>query len=191
LYSSVRYLTVGRYVIVIIEAIAVFGISSLWRVVSFKHTHLVERVGLLTLIVMGEGIIGMTKSVTYVAKYAVYTSGATIGVVVAAVSLIYLLWVLYFDQIEHDRFGTIRQQIWALLHYPLHVAIVLTVEGSTQFITWWIAVENLKLLDNNLMIDLALHANGRQRRHRDLDLLRFRLQEGIHSQLQLQPYTNL
>lgn len=37
---------------------------------------------------MGEGIIGMTKSVTYVAKYAVYTSSATVGVVVAAVSLI-------------------------------------------------------------------------------------------------------
>jgi low temperature requirement protein LtrA len=71
-----------------IEAIAVVAVSSLWRVLSFKHTHLVERVGLLTLIIMGEGIIGMTKSVTYVAKYAAYTSSATIGVVVAAVSLI-------------------------------------------------------------------------------------------------------
>ncbi len=37
---------------------------------------------------MGEGIIGMTKSVTYVARYSVYTSSATIGVVVAAVCMI-------------------------------------------------------------------------------------------------------
>lgn len=54
-----------------------------------------------------------------------------------------LLWVLYFDQIEHDRFGTIRQQIWTILHYPLHIAILLTVEVSNQFITFWIARENI------------------------------------------------
>jgi hypothetical protein len=97
---------------------------------------------------MGECIIGMTKSVTYVARYSAYTTSATIGVVVAAFSLIvcstpgnlhlfsslklfvqYILWVLYFDQIGYDRFGSIRQQIWAMLHYPLHIAIVLTVEG--------------------------------------------------------------
>lgn len=74
--------------VIIVEAIAVVAISSLWRVVSVKHTHLVGRVGLLTLIVMGEGIIGMTKAVTYVARYSAFTSSATIGVVVAAVSLI-------------------------------------------------------------------------------------------------------
>jgi hypothetical protein len=68
--------------------------------------------------------------------------------------------VLYFDQIEHDRFGTIRQQIWALLHYPLHVAIVLTVEGSTQFITWWIAVENLNYLEANIRYDTENNMNN-------------------------------
>jgi hypothetical protein len=62
--------------------------------------------------------------------------------------------------VEHDRFGTIRQQIWTLLHYPLHLAIVLTVEGSTQFITWWIAVENLKTLENNLALDLTYNRDN-------------------------------
>lgn len=51
-------------------------------------------------------------------------------------SLQYFIWVLYFDQIEHDRFGTIRQQIWAILHFPLHVAILLTVEGGSALILW-------------------------------------------------------
>jgi len=77
-----------RYIVVMLEAVAIFAISCFWRVVSFKHTHLVERVGLLTLIVMGEGIIGMSKAVTYIAKCSVHTSSETIGVVVAAVSLI-------------------------------------------------------------------------------------------------------
>lgn len=38
------------YGIAVAEAAAVITISSIWRVVSFKRTHLVERVGLLSLI---------------------------------------------------------------------------------------------------------------------------------------------
>jgi hypothetical protein len=58
--------------------------------------------------------------------------------------------VLYFDQIEHDRFGTIRQQIWALLHYPLHVAILLTAEGSTLLIVWNEIAQDIDWMNNNL-----------------------------------------
>lgn len=54
--------------------------------------------------------------------------------------------MLYFDQIEHERFGTIRQQIWALLHFPLHVAILLCVEGNTSLIVWNSAVQGLKFV---------------------------------------------
>ena len=52
---------IAYYVVVCVEALAVITISCCWRVVSFKHAHLVERIGLLTLIIMGEGIIGMSK----------------------------------------------------------------------------------------------------------------------------------
>lgn len=53
------------YIILGIEITAVIIVSATWRVLSFRHTHLVERVGLLTLIVMGEGILGLLKSVAY------------------------------------------------------------------------------------------------------------------------------
>jgi hypothetical protein len=43
--------------------------------------------------------------------------------------------MLYFDQIE-DRFGRIGQQIWTIFHFPLHLAMLLTVDGSTKLITW-------------------------------------------------------
>jgi hypothetical protein len=131
-----------RYVLACVEALAVISISCYWRVVSFRHTHLVERIGLLTLIIMGEGIIGMTKSVSTILQTSAHVSSSDIGTIVASVLLIYFIWVLYFDQIEHDRFGTIRQQIWACLHFPLHVAILLTVEGSTTLILWNI-IKNL------------------------------------------------
>lgn len=44
--------------------------------------------------------------------------------------------MIYFDQLDEGRFGTIRQQIWALLHYPLHIAILLTIEGSRAFVLY-------------------------------------------------------
>ena len=52
--------------------------------------------------------------------------------------------MLYFDQFSSDRFGTVRQQIWSLLHYPLHMAILLCVEGNTSLIVWNSAVQALK-----------------------------------------------
>ncbi len=127
---------VGWYVMTVVEAIAIISVSCVWRVVSFKHTHLVERVGLLTLIIMGEGIIGLTKSVSTILQNSTSVSSETIGTTAAGVLLIYFIWILYFDQIENERFGTIRQQIWAILHFPLHAAILFTGEGSTQFILW-------------------------------------------------------
>lgn len=55
--------------------------------------------------------------------------------------------MLYFDQLDEEaKMGTIRQQIWALLHFPLHCAIVLTVEGNTSLIPWNSAVQGLKLV---------------------------------------------
>lgn len=136
---------IAYYIVVCVEAASVIAISCTWRVVSFKHSNLVERVGLLTLIIMGEGIIGMTKSVSKILQNSSTTSGSDIGVIISSVLLIYFVWVLYFDQIENDRFGTIRQQIWAMLHFPLHIALILTVEGSTALILWNIIVHS----DNN------------------------------------------
>lgn len=54
--------------------------------------------------------------------------------------------MLYFDQHSHDRFGTVRQQLWSILHYPLHMAILLCVEGNTSLIVWNTAVQGLKMM---------------------------------------------
>jgi hypothetical protein len=51
------------YVVATLEAIAVVTISCSWRMLSFKKTHLMERMSLLTIIVIGEGAIGVTKTV--------------------------------------------------------------------------------------------------------------------------------
>lgn len=124
------------YIIICIEAVAIIVISMIWRILSFKHTHLVERVGLLSLIIMGEGIIGLVKSTSYAVQGTMVTVWQETGIVAFAVLLIYLIYVLYFDNVDHHRFGTIGQQIWTLFHFPCHLTILLTVEGSTALLIW-------------------------------------------------------
>lgn len=42
------------------------------------------------------------------------------------------LWQLYFDNHPEHHPGTIRQQLWAFLHFPLHIGIIGVLEGSQQ-----------------------------------------------------------
>lgn len=53
----------------------------------------------------------------------------------------YFIYILYFDQVDHKRFGTIRQQFWALCHFPFHISLVLLMEGTSRFVTWRNALE--------------------------------------------------
>ena len=64
---------------VVVEALAIIAISCVRRVVSFKHTHLVERIGLLTLIIMGEGIMGLGTSVSTILQNSTVVSKSAIG----------------------------------------------------------------------------------------------------------------
>ena len=73
---------------VIVEALAIIAISCVWRVVSFRHTHLVERIGLLTLIIMGEGIIGLATSVSTILQNSTTVSKSAIGTIIGGVLLI-------------------------------------------------------------------------------------------------------
>lgn len=42
------------------------------------------------------------------------------------------MWMIYFDHQPHSHFGTIKQQIWSCLHFPIHLAIVGLAEGAQQ-----------------------------------------------------------
>lgn len=57
--------------------------------------------------------------------------------------------MLYFDWYNHAHFGSIRQQIWAILHFPLHLTLVLQVEGASQFIVWRKVAEVVLKISNS------------------------------------------
>jgi len=80
------------YAISAAEALAVFVVSSRWRILSFKHTHLPQRMGLLTIIILGEGVIGATKTVNLVVTGYGWTRD-TIGQAIASVAVIVSLRV--------------------------------------------------------------------------------------------------
>ncbi|KAI9663931.1 MAG: hypothetical protein M1821_007422 [Bathelium mastoideum] len=127
---------IGWYVVAVAETAVTSVVSSIWRLVSFKGTHMLQRMSLLTLIILGEGVIGLTKSMTgIVNNYNIFTS-AVIGDIVAAILVIYFFFLIYFNRLQEHHIGTFKQQIWALLHFPFHVALVLALEGSQQFILW-------------------------------------------------------
>ncbi|KAH8730458.1 bacterial low temperature requirement A protein-domain-containing protein [Phaeosphaeriaceae sp. PMI808] len=119
------------YAVALLESIAVIVISCSWRMLSFKKTHLMERMSLLTIIVIGEGAIGVTKTVSKImGKHGLDVEGCFL--IMCIIIILVFIWALYFDNFPHGHYGTIRQQIWSLLHFPFQLAIVGVVEGSQQ-----------------------------------------------------------
>lgn len=82
---------IGWYFIALLEALVVFGSSSHWRSVSFKRTNLNERCGLLTLIILGEGIIVLTKSMNYVVKGENFSTAIVAQIISAVLIIVRLL----------------------------------------------------------------------------------------------------
>lgn len=79
---------IAWYVVAILETLCCLSISSIWRIISFKGTHIIQRMSLLTLIILGEGIIVVCKAISYIVKNDYRFSSAIIGQVISAVMII-------------------------------------------------------------------------------------------------------
>lgn len=78
------------------------------------------------------------------------SASATIGVVTAGVTTIYMVYQLYFDFMCGTKLGPIRQILWVFFHYPVHLALTLFMEGASQFVLWWKVVEVFKYFEELL-----------------------------------------
>ncbi|RFU25789.1 hypothetical protein B7463_g10553, partial [Scytalidium lignicola] len=134
---------IGWYIVSVCEVGINIAVAGKWQIVSFDDTHLVERMTSLTLIVLGEGVIGLTGRIALIEKYDFSFTSAGIGTIVSSLLIIYLVYQLYFDNIQMEQFGAVRQQIWAFLHFPFHMALVLLMEGINQFVIWRHIIEAL------------------------------------------------
>lgn len=88
-----RHIYVVWYVVMVLEAVLVIGISCFWRMLSFKKTHLMERMSLLTIIVIGEGAIGVTKTVSRImGKHGLDVEGCFL--IMCIIVILVLVWAL-------------------------------------------------------------------------------------------------
>lgn len=56
------------YIISVIEVILTMVISNFWAVLSFTKTHLMKRMSLLTVIIIGDGIVVVAQNVVKIVE---------------------------------------------------------------------------------------------------------------------------
>ena len=147
-YSNVY---IAWYIIAISETILTVAVSCKFTIISFKGTHMVQRMSLLSLIILGEGIIVVCKSISKIVKNEFLWTASVVGQIIAAVLIIYWLYQLYFDRMQEEHFGSIKQQMWSFLHFPLHTVLVLVLQGVSLLIIWRQAVEAMTTFETVLL----------------------------------------
>jgi hypothetical protein len=122
---------------------------------------MVQRMSLLTLIILGEGIIVVCKAISKIVKNEFLWTPAVIGQIVASIMIIYFLYMLYFDRLHEEHFGSIKQQIWSFGHFPLHITLVLVLQGVSLLIIWKQALQGLSVLYGDMIaVQSASYTSG-------------------------------
>ncbi|KAL4872251.1 hypothetical protein BDV12DRAFT_193698 [Aspergillus spectabilis] len=127
--SSHPYIWTVWFVLFWIEMWTVITTSCITPGIGFQDTHLNVRMGLLTLIIIGEGVISVTRLVNKTVRPGGWTKWSFVHIL-GVTTNVYFIWQEYFDLTPRGTMGTIAQQIWAQLHFPFHVVLVLLLEGS-------------------------------------------------------------
>jgi low temperature requirement protein LtrA len=93
-----------------------------------QASHLVERFGLFTLIVLGESVISVVQGAADVDWTAV-----TVGAAVGGFLAVACLWWLYFDRLDEGAVRSVlRGLVWNYTHLPLLAGLV-SVAVGTEF----------------------------------------------------------
>ena len=121
------------------------GVSCISPGIGFQDTHLNVRMGLLTLIIIGEGVISVTRIVNKTVRPGGWTKWSFVHILGVTTNVVrtsppplnshtdqiqYLLWQAYFDVSPKAKVGKLAQLLWAQLHFAFHVSLILLLEGS-------------------------------------------------------------
>ncbi|KAL2827109.1 bacterial low temperature requirement A protein-domain-containing protein [Aspergillus pseudoustus] len=127
---------IAWYCLAVAEVVSNVAVAALWPAVSLWKTHLVERMTCLTLIILGEGIIGLTGTIGKIQTLDGNFTSTDIGTLISAVLIIYIIYQLYFDSVALEAISARRQHLSAILHFPFHLALCLAMEGTNQVLLW-------------------------------------------------------
>ncbi|PQK17329.1 hypothetical protein BB8028_0007g05240 [Beauveria bassiana] len=137
------------------EAVVSLVLSNYWKTLSFTRTHLMKRLSLITVMILGESIQSVAQNIATIVNTPTAWNSFTIGMITSATATIYCVFLVYFDWMRHVQLPAIRQQIWTALHYPFHLALVLFMRGFTQLILFVKAFDIFKMISGDWLFDLG------------------------------------
>jgi low temperature requirement protein LtrA len=125
-------------------------------------THLSERFGLFTLILLGESIIAIMKGIQAQPDWSPTAAGVAFG----GICFTFVVWWLYFDYARAAADRTVRTprdrrayEVWTYAHVPLYLGMVLSAVGVEHLITQGTAIhlttEEACLLGAAVLVVLA------------------------------------
>ncbi|KAG5969880.1 hypothetical protein E4U55_001933, partial [Claviceps digitariae] len=119
------------------ECIATLIIAYVWPVMDFSKTHFIKRLSLLTVMMLGDGLVNIAKDVVTIVQRPDAWDTRTIGMITAGVATIYFVFLIYFDWLRSSFYlPTVRHIVWTALHLPFHLSLVLFMQAFTQYIMW-------------------------------------------------------
>jgi low temperature requirement protein LtrA len=143
------------------------GTRRSYAVLPLSTSHLPERYGLFTIIVLGEAVAGVVAGLTH--RGAMSTSGpvAAFGLVTA-----FSLWWIYFERMRGtvlSELGGLRPAVWLYSHGPLAVAITalgVGIEHAVDHDAWqplsaadgWLLVGSLAATMATVGVMLAMQS---------------------------------
>jgi low temperature requirement protein LtrA len=122
--------TLACWVVLGLIELAIPRVAEIGAATPWHAHHIAERYGLLTIIALGEGVVGTVASLGAVVKESGWSSDAVM-LVVAGTGLTFGLWWIYFSVPMADLLHAHRERSFAFgyLHMPLFAAVVATGAG--------------------------------------------------------------
>ncbi|PTB40264.1 uncharacterized protein TrAFT101_004682 [Trichoderma asperellum] len=141
------------YIVGALEVVSTLGLSIGFSILSLAKTHLMNRMSLLTIVILGESIVALAEKVVIIVEGPDAWDATVIGILTAGVATTYMLFLIYYDWMKTAYLPPLRQVLWTLLHFPFHLALVLFMQGFTQFIQWSKVIDVINHLSFNWIVD--------------------------------------
>ncbi|KAG9043734.1 hypothetical protein FS837_009201, partial [Tulasnella sp. UAMH 9824] len=134
------------------------------------------RLSSLTVIIMGEGLSSICATLRNIINSLGLTS-RMVCEVVTMLFILYFVWLLYFDgfrvKYSQDRF---LEEVWLWLHFPLHLSLILLLEGMKNLFIYVNVLEALNLLSTAFQDAVTyFNENGKFPEHSPFEKLLFAL----------------
>jgi low temperature requirement protein LtrA len=138
-------------------------------------THLPERFGLFTLILLGEAVVAVMHGMKSQEDWSVLAASSAFS----GMALLFLVWWWYFDvaaaaserQVRSRR-DVLRFHVWSYAHFPFYVGLIVTAVGIQRTVTaaarWSLSGDEAVLMTSSAAVVMVAMAaiTGTFARHR-------------------------